>query len=121
MLMHILCMDTQPLQNMKVMKYLMQEYPREEPADEAKASWARHWIQEGLQVFEKAVSATCGKFCYGDNITLADVCLVPQVYNARRFGVDMSTMVNIVRIDEALSQVPAFHKSHPDQCPDAQK
>ena len=128
MLMLQVCADTQPLQNLRVMKYFAQQCQNSSGSattavseQDLKVKWARYWIQTGLEALEVALAETAGKFCYGDNITLADVCLVPQVYNARRFGVEMGKMPLIVRIDAALSVVPAFIASHPDQCPDAQQ
>lgn len=70
---------------------------------------------------EKVVERTSGKYCVGDSVTLADCCLVPQVYNALRFSVDMSQFPTISRLNETLSQLPAFKQAHPDAQPDAVK
>jgi maleylpyruvate isomerase len=70
--------------------------------------------------FEKTVAETAGKYSVGDEVTLADLALVPQLYNARRFNVDLSVLPTIVRIEESLLQLPAFQAAHPDAQPDAQ-
>jgi maleylacetoacetate isomerase len=100
--------------------------------EEKKAEWAKHWISFGFEGVEKTLSTTAGTYCVGDSITLAgfefyfnivnriDICLVPQVYNANRFGVDMSKFPAISRIAKTLSENPSFVKAHPDSQPDAQ-
>lgn len=71
-------------------------------------------------VYEKIVQETAGRYSVGDQVTLADLVLVPQLYNARRFNVDLSALPTVVRIEEALLQLPAFQAAHPDVQPDAQ-
>ena len=83
----------------------------------------QHWITLGFEAVEAmlADNPATGEFCEGEDPGFADCCLVPQVYNARRFGVDVSKYPNIVRIDAACTALPAFAAAHPDQQPDAPK
>lgn len=111
--------DTHPLNNLRVLKYLKHEVKADE---EAKNAWYRHWVDTGLAAVESmlANSSETGRFCHGDTPTLADLCLVPQVFNARRFGCDLSAMPTILRIDEACNALPAFQKAAPENQPDAE-
>lgn len=99
----------QPIQNLSVLKYL---------GDERKTEWGHHWINKGFCNLEKILERTSGKYCVGDEITMADLCLVPQVYNANRFKVDMSQFPVISRINDDLSKLEAFKASHPSKQPD---
>ena len=83
----------------------------------AHGKWA---IENGFEALEAVLKETAGKYCVGDTISMADLCLVPQVYNARRFGCDMGKFPTIVRLDAALNELPAFKKAHPSNQPDAQ-
>ena len=83
--------------------------------------WGNHWITRGLDIFEKAVETSKGKYCVGDSVTLADVFLVTQLYNAARFNVDMTQFPNIVAINANLEILPEFKRAHPDKQPDAPK
>jgi maleylpyruvate isomerase len=76
--------------------------------------------QHRTLAYEKTVAETAGKYSVGDEVTLADLVLVPQLYNARRFNVDLSVLPVVLRIEEALLQLPAFQAAHPDAQPDAQ-
>ena len=88
---------------------------------EEKMEWAKFWIAKGLYAVEELLSRSSGKYCVGDSITMADCCLVPQVYNATiRFEVDMSNFPNIYRINQNLEQNEAIVASHPDNQPDKQ-
>lgn len=80
--------------------------------------WGQFWIDKGLTALEKMLPTTCGKYCVGDNITIADICLVPQRMNAERFGVDMSKFPTITRIMDECSKLDAFKKAHPFVQPD---
>ncbi|XP_068729460.1 maleylacetoacetate isomerase-like [Montipora capricornis] len=106
---HCIASGIQPLQNLSVLRYL---------GDDRKAEWGHHFINKGFQNLEKILEGTSGKYCVGDEITMADICLVPQVYNANRFKVDMSPFPIISRINEALLQLDAFKASHPSKQPD---
>jgi maleylpyruvate isomerase len=104
----------QPLQNLAVLQHVKHTLKGDE------AAWARHWVGRGLDAFETLVAQSAGRYCVGDQVTLADVCLVPQVYSARRFGVDLTRHPTVVRVEEALAQLPAFQKAHADRQPDAE-
>ena len=111
--------DIHPLNNLRVLRYLVRELKVD---DEAKDAWYRHWCEEGLGALEKRISADgrAGKFCLGDTPTLADCCLVPQVFNALRFEVDMAQFPTIARIHAACSELDAFAAAHPSKQPDAE-
>ncbi|ORY03260.1 Maleylacetoacetate isomerase [Basidiobolus meristosporus CBS 931.73] len=101
--------DIQPVQNLRVLNYV---------GDDKKVEWGKHWITVGFEGIEKSLEKTAGKYCFGDEITLMDVCLAPQLYNAKRFGVDMSRFPIITRIDEELSHIEAFKAAHWQSQPD---
>ncbi len=104
---------TQPIQNLAVLK--------KHSAEEAeRKEWARYWIEKGLQTVERLISKSAGKFCVGDNLTMADCCLVPQVYNANRFSVNMTQFPTINRVLGNLEAVEAVVAAHPDNQPDKQ-
>ncbi|MFO0581522.1 MAG: maleylacetoacetate isomerase [Anaeromyxobacter sp.] len=103
----------QPLQNAAPLKML-----REKEAGYDKV-WARHWIARGLTGLERAAAATAGRYSGGDEPGLADCYLVPQLYNARRFGIDLAPFPTLRRIEEACGALPAFQAAHPDRQPDA--
>lgn len=111
--------DIHPLNNLRVLKYLKHTVKAEE---EVKNEWYVHWVQTGLAAVESmlANSPQTGRFCHGDTPTLADLCLVPQVFNARRFGCDLSAFPTILRIDEACAALPAFQQAAPESQPDAE-
>ena len=110
--------DIHPINNLRVMQYLEREF--KVPAEEREA-WSRHWIEEGFRALEAVLadSPSTGVFCEGDDPSLADVCLVPQVYNAQRWSVDMSRYPTIARINEECLKLPAFDKARPENQPDA--
>jgi maleylacetoacetate isomerase len=97
----------QPIQNLSVMRRHSGD-----PAEQAK--WAQHWIQTGLQKLEALVTPTAGTFCFGGELTLADLCLVPQVYNALRFNVDMTAFPIISRINQHCLSLPSCEASAPN-------
>lgn len=111
--------DIHPLGNLRVLKYLVHEL---KVGDEAKTTWSRHWITEGFSALEAmlAGSPETGRFCHGDTPTLADCCLVPQVFNALRFEVDMARFPTIARIHAACSELDAFAAAHPSKQPDSE-
>lgn len=110
--------DIHPLNNLRVLNYLRRELKLD---DAGVASWYRHWIAEGfrgLEVLARAHSGD-GRFCHGASLTIADVLLVPQMFNARRFETDLAPFPTLVRISEHLESLPAFAKAHPNAQPDA--
>lgn len=106
----------QPVQNLRVLQKLGRDWNAD---DAARAHWARHWIELGLEALEKLLERHSGTYSVGDDVTVADVCLVPQLYNARRFGVELAPFENVRRIEDALGQLPAFQAAAPDKQPDA--
>ena len=110
---NIIACDIQPLNNLRVLTYLSAELAI---SDELKTAWYQHWVSMGFDALEVRL-ATSG-FCYGTSVTVADVYLVPQVYNARRFNIDMTKYPNVARICAACSELDAFKAAHPDQQPD---
>ncbi len=109
--------DIHPLNNLRILKYLTKEIGISE---EQKSAWISRWIGEGFTAIEAQLAASehTGVFCHGDAPTLADCCLVPQVFSARRFNVDLAPYPTIVRIDAACNALPAFIAAHPKQQPD---
>lgn len=110
--------DIHPLNNLRVLKYLRSEFGQD---DEGVNRWYRHWVVEEFNSLEQRLAhdGATGTYCHGDSITLADVCLVPQVYNAERFQVDMAPYPTIARIHAACQQLPAFADAAPENQPDA--
>lgn len=107
----IIASGTQPVQNLRVLR---------KHGIEHKVEWGQWAINHGFVALEKLLLETAGKYCVGDEVTVADLCLVPQVYNANRFKVDMSVYPTIARIELELAKLPEFEKAHPSQQPDAQ-
>ncbi|KAA3673997.1 maleylacetoacetate isomerase [Paragonimus westermani] len=101
----------QPLQNLSVTRHLPPDIPRDQ--------WAAHWIQRGFNALEAELQKVSGNYCVGDELSMADICLVPQVYNAHRFKVDMTPYPLICRISDSLKQLDAFSKAAPEAQPDA--
>ena len=109
--------DIHPLGNLRVLNKLKADYGADA---EARAAWARHWIAQGFDAVEARLAQTAGRFAIGDQITLADICLVPQVANARRFELDLSTYPRIVAVDAAAREEPTFKAAAPERQPDAE-
>ncbi len=115
----VVACDIHPLNNLRVLQYFDTTWnvPQAERDD-----WVKHWIVEGFEAMESLLAgdAATGTFCHGQTPGLADCCLVPQVFNARRFGVDMAAFPTIVRIEQACLALPAFDRARPENQPDAQ-
>jgi maleylpyruvate isomerase len=111
--------EVHPLQNTRVLGYL-QNVLRQPEAEVS--AWSRHWVEQGLAALEQKVLAVAnrGAFCFGHTPTLADICLVPQLVNARRFGCDLSVCPTLVRIDSTCCALPAFAEAAPEKQPDAE-
>lgn len=111
--------DMHPLNNLRVLNYLKGPLAQDAVAVSA---WYRHWIAEGFAPLEELAQrhGDGRRFLYGDAVTLADVCLVPQMYNARRFGCDLTPYPTLVAVDGHLNTLPAFAVSKPESQPDAE-
>jgi maleylacetoacetate isomerase len=109
-----------PLNTLRVLKYLETNFGASEAQRD---DWTRHWITEGFSALEKVLAdnPSTGTFCEGDVPTMADCCLVPQVYNANRFKVDMAKFPTIRRINDACLETDEFDKARPEKQPDAPK
>lgn len=106
--------DIQPLQNLRVLRYLQGEYGL---SDEQKNGWIRHWIHEGFSALEQQLEP--GPFAAGEQPGLFECCLMPQIYSADRFGMDISDYPAIHRIMQACNEIPAFIDARPENQPDS--
>jgi maleylacetoacetate isomerase len=111
--------DIHPLNNLRVLNYLTGPMGL---TDEARQTWYRHWIAEGLSALEATLAGDrdTGKFCHGDTPGLADCCLVPQMANARRFKCDVAPYPTLQRIESNCQALDAFQRAAPDRQPDAE-
>jgi len=111
--------DVHPLDNLRVLRYLMRTLGASE---QAKDAWYRHWIEVGLAALEAQLARepATGEFCHGDAPTLADCCLVPQLANARRAGIPLDLYPTLTRIETACNALPAFVAAAPERQPDAE-
>lgn len=116
----VVACDIHPLNNLRVMQFLERDFSS--PQVE-RQRWTQHWIVEGFRALEVMLddNASTGLYCDGDAPTLADLCLIPQVYNARRFDVDMAAFPVIARIEQQCLSLPAFDAARPENQPDAPK
>lgn len=109
---HTIASDIHPIDNLRIMHYLVDEF---DVSETQKMDWYHHWIHLGFTALEAKLSKDrFGKFCFGDTPTLADVCLVPQVYNANRFNLDMSAYPTLVAINAYCNELDAFIKAKPE-------
>ncbi|KAG7280701.1 hypothetical protein CRUP_004501 [Coryphaenoides rupestris] len=108
MICDIIASGIQPLQNLHVIQKIGTD----------KVQWAQHFIQRGFQALEPILKETAGTYCVGDELSMADICLVPQVYNAERFKVDVGQYPTIDRLNQTLVEIEAFKSSHPSCQPD---
>jgi maleylacetoacetate isomerase len=112
----LIACEIHPLNNLRVLKYLVRDLKVEE---EAKNTWYRHWVRDGLEKYEQELQRLpAGRYSYGDTPTLADCCLVPQIFNGQRFNVDFSGLPRTMAAFEACMQHPAFQQAQPSACPD---
>lgn len=105
----------QPLQNLRVLQKLDADF---KAGDAGRKAWAAHFNQVGLTGIEVLANATAGRYCVGDEVSMADVCLAPQLYGARRFGVDVQQFPTLLRIEAELMKLPAFANAVPAKQPD---
>ena len=117
-LMQLVASDIHPVNNLSVLQYLVRELGADE---EQKIAWYRHWVYEGFDALEAMLAgdSRTGRFCHGQSPGMADLCLVPQVYNARRFECDLSGYPTITRIDAACMALDAFKGAEPEAQEDA--
>jgi maleylpyruvate isomerase len=111
----LIACDIHPLNNLAPLQYLRRVLNQEQPAIDA---WYHHWILEGFSALETMIGP--GPYCFAGNVTLADIYLVPQMYNARRLKVPLDAFPKLVAVDAALAKLPAFDKARPEQQPDAE-
>ena len=111
---HTITSDVHPLNNLRVLRYLEDKLSLDKATRDA---WYRHWIELGFEALERWLirDPATGRFCHGDSVTMADLCLVPQVFNARRFSVDLLPYPRIVAIDAACRELPSFQSAAPDK------
>ena len=111
--------EIHPLNNLRVLNYLKSQMGQTEDATHV---WIRHWIAEGFAALEQLIRTHSddGNYCFGADVTLADVCLVPQVYNARRFETDVSPYPTLVAVATHLERLPAFAAARPEVQPDTE-
>lgn len=111
--------EIHPLNNLRVLRYLVKQMG---VSEEAKDTWYRHWVEEGLAAVEARLAGDprTGRFCHGDAPGLADVLLVPQIFNARRLDCRLDHVPTVMRVFDACMALPAFERSQPSACPDAQ-
>ena len=111
--------DIHPLNNLSVQQYLRTELGQR---DDGVTRWAQHWIARGFAALEQLLArhSTDGRYCYGDTVTLADACLVPQVYNARRVQLDLGAYPRLTAVARHLEALPAFAAARPEAQPDAE-
>lgn len=114
---NMIACDTHPLNNLRVLNYLEQELGQSKAARDV---WYRHWIDETFTALEQLLMTTAGVYCVGNEVTLADCMLVPQVYNAHRFNMTLDDYPTIARIVANCEQLQAFIKAAPANQPDAQ-
>ncbi|UXI03772.1 maleylacetoacetate isomerase [Photobacterium sp. TY1-4] len=106
--------DIHPLNNLRVLNYLSRQLGVEQTE---KTVWYHHWLTLGFQTLESLLEPQDHPFCCGDQPTLADICLIPQLYNARRFELDLSPFPTLTRIEQQCQQLEAFRRAHPDAQP----
>ena len=115
----VVACDIHPIGNLRVLQWIGSQFHAD---DEQKSVWMRHWVSTGLHALETMLTSSkdTGRYCHGDTPGLADACLVPQVYNARRWKVPLGDYPTILRIDATCATLDAFHNAMPEQQPDAQ-
>ena len=108
--------EIHPLNNLRVLRYLVHELG---VSEEAKNGWYRHWVENGLEAVERVLaSGPPGRYCHGDTPTLADCALVPQIFNARRVNTNLAAYPRTMAAFEACMALPAFQQAQPSNCPD---
>jgi maleylpyruvate isomerase len=115
----LIACEVHPIQNLRVLNHLKSDHKQ---SDDDTIRWARHWINLGLSALEQMIISVTEPrdFCFGKTPTMADICLVPQLGNARRFGVDLSAYPKLLAIESACMSLPAFADAAPEHQPDAE-
>jgi maleylacetoacetate isomerase/maleylpyruvate isomerase len=109
--------EIHPLNNLRVLRYLVRELG---VSEEAKDGWYRHWVESGLEALERVLAVgPAGRYCHGDTPTLADCALVPQIFNAQRYACRLDHVPTVMRVFDACMQHDAFASTQPSACPDA--
>jgi maleylacetoacetate isomerase len=111
--------EIHPLNNLRVLRYLVRDL---KATDEQKDAWYRHWVEQGLASIEArlATGGKCGRYVLGDQVTLADVVIVPQIFNAKRFDCRLDHVPTVMRIFDHCMELPAFADAQPARQPDAE-
>lgn len=108
--------EIHPLNNLRVLKYLVRELKVDE---QAKTTWYRHWVRDGLESFERQLAGQpASRFCWGNTPSMADCCLVPQIFNGQRFNCDFTGLARTMAAFDACMQLDAFQHAQPSACPD---
>lgn len=112
----LIACEIHPLNNLRVLKYLVRDL---NVPEEAKNTWYRHWVRTGLESYEKELQRLpASMYSFGDTPSLADCCLVPQIFNGKRFDVDFSGLPRTMAAFDACMKLPAFQQAQPSNCPD---
>ncbi|MGO2513963.1 maleylacetoacetate isomerase [Marinomonas polaris] len=111
----IIACDIHPVNNLRVIQYLNNKLDVDETH---RNDWYKHWITVGFDALEKVLAKQPGKFCFGEAPTMADCCLVPQIYNARRFEISLDNYPNILSVYSSCKEHPAFIQAEPEKQPD---
>lgn len=110
--------EIHPVNNLRILKYLSKELKLDE---DTKNTWYRHWVRTGLEAFERQLAQQpASTYCFGDTPTLADCCLVPQIFNGRRFNTPLDGLPRTMAAFDACMALPAFQQAQPSACPDAE-
>ena len=110
--------EIHPLNNLRVLRYLVKDL---KVSEDDKNRWYRHWVETGLETVERQlIDPHTGMFCHGDTPTVADITLVPQIFNAQRFDCRLDHVPTVMRVFEACMKLPAFDLTQPSKCPDAE-
>jgi maleylacetoacetate isomerase len=112
---NLIASEIHPLNNLRVLQHLKRALGQSE---DQVSGWYRHWVADGLAKLEAELGA--GKFCHGDTPTMADCCLVPQVFNAKRYNSDLAPYPNTMRVFDACMKLEAFDRAQPSKQPDAE-
>lgn len=112
----LIACEIHPLNNLRVLKYLTRELKVDE---DTKNTWYRHWVRDGLEAFERQLQTQpASTYCFGETPTLADCCLVPQIFNGKRFNTSFDGLTRTMAAFDACMAHPAFQKAQPSSCPD---